>query len=199
MNPADPDLWHRLALGEVLWHTGHFPLGDYFSYLADYKIIADHEWGSALVFYGLYKWAGLNIFVAVKLVTLTLTLMLVVWAGLYHRRPTMLMAAFYALVVVALLPSFQSTVRCMTFSHIFFALWLYFFQCERRGRAVPIYLYPLTMMVWANLHGGFVLGLVWLLAVALVELIDHGYWKKWMVRLGTCLLATLINPFGAQL
>ncbi len=199
MNPADPDIWHRLALGEFLWQNGHLPPGDYFSYLSDYKNIADHEWGSALIFYGLYKWAGLNIFVAVKLVTLALTLMLVVWAGLYHRRPTMLTAAFFALVVVTLLPSFQSTIRCMTFSHIFFALWLYWFQCERHGRSIPIWLYPATMIIWANLHGGFVVGLVWLLAVALVEWIDRGYWKKWLILFGLSSLATLVNPFGPQL
>jgi len=25
-NPADPDLWHRLAVGEFLWRTGIFRL-----------------------------------------------------------------------------------------------------------------------------------------------------------------------------
>jgi len=199
MNPADPDLWHRLALGEALWLTGHFPPGDYFSYLADYKSIADHEWGSAVIFFALYSWAGLNIFIEFKLATLLLTLMLVVWAGLYHRRPTMRTAAFYALILVALLPNFQSTIRCMSFSHVFFALWLYFFQRERYGRIIPFYFYPLTMLIWANLHGGFVLGLVWLLAVTAVEWLDGGYWKKWLVRFGLSLTVTLINPFGVQL
>jgi len=198
-NWADPDLWHRLALGEFLWHTGHFPPGDYFSYLTDYKIIADHEWGSAVIFYGLYQWAGLDIFVAVKLVTLTLTMALIVWAGMYQRRPTMMTAAFYALVLLALLPSFQSAIRCMTFSHIFFALWLYWFQRERHGHPVSTYLYAITMVVWANLHGGFVVGLAWLLMVGFVEMIFQGHWKIWAARFGVCLLATLINPFGARL
>ncbi len=198
-SPADPDLWHRLALGETLWQTGHFPPGDYFSYLADYKTIADHEWGSAVIFYGLYKWAGLDIFIAVKLATLTVTMALLVWAGLYHRRPTIFTAAFYALVLLALLPSFQSVVRCMTFSHIFFALWLYWFQCERHGRPIPTYLYVGTMILWANLHGGFAVGLVWLGVVSIVEMIFQGLWKKWAIRFGICLLATLINPFGVKL
>jgi hypothetical protein len=198
-NPADPDLWHRLALGEYLCQTGHFPAGDYFSYLSDYKNIADHEWGSAVIFYGLYVWAGLDVFVAVKLVTLTLTLALIVWAGLYHRRPTLLTAAFYALILLALLPSFQSTVRCMTFTHVFFALWLYWFQCERHGRPIPTAFYALSMVMWANLHGGFIMGLVWLALVAAVEFIFQGAWKPWAVRFGVCSLATLINPFGTQL
>ena len=198
-NPVDPDLWHRLAVGEAVCQMGHFPQGDYFSYLSDYKLIIDHEWGSAVLFYALYHLAGLDAFVVAKIVTLTLTLALVVWAGLYRRRPTILIAAFYALVLLAMLPSFQSTVRCMTFSHVFFALWLYWFQCERHGRSIPTFLYAGTMMIWANLHGGFVVGLVWLALVGAVELILGGHWKIWAVRFGICSLATLINPFGAYL
>jgi hypothetical protein len=198
-NPADPDLWHRLAVGEFLWQTGHFPPGDAFSYLSDYKQVVDHEWGSALVFYGLWQWGGGTAIVAAKLVTLAVTLALLVWAGMHDRRPTAPMAAFYALVLLALLPSFQSTVPCTVFTHIFFALWLYWFQRERQGRPVPTLVYILTMIVWANLHGGFAIGLAWLFMLTLVELVYQGSWKKWALRLGLCSLATLINPFGWQL
>ena len=198
-NPADPDLWHRLAVGEYLRQTGHFPLGDTFSYLSDYRQVADHEWGSALIFYALWQSGGGAVIVMTKLATLTLTLALVIWAGMRERRPTAWMTAFYALVLLALLPSFQSTVRCMVFTHIFFALWVCWFQSERRGRAVPTFLYVATMIVWANLHGGFVIGLAWLLLVAVLEEIYRRDGTKWAVRFGLCALATLINPFGWQL
>ena len=198
-NPADPDLWHRLAVGEYLCKNKQFPEGDVFSYLPDHKFVADHEWGSALLFYGLWRWGDGTAMVGTKLITLTITLALVVWAGFQARRPTVVFAAFYALVLLALLPSFASTVRCMIFTHIFFALWLYWFQRERHGFPVPTILYVLTMVIWANLHGGFVVGLLWLLVVCIVELFFQGSWKTWAVRLGLCALATLINPFGSQL
>jgi len=198
-NPADPDLWHRLALGEALWKTGHFPSGDAFSYLADYKYVADHEWGSALIFYGLYQLGGEGAMVGFKIVALTITVSLIVWAGTMNRRRSVLTAAFYALVILALLPSFQSTVRCMTFTHIFFALWLYWFQRERLGRPVSTWCYVLTIIPWANLHGGFIIGLAWLLVAAFLEIMQGGLWKKWIVRLALCALATLINPFGPYL
>ncbi|MCE0522746.1 MAG: hypothetical protein LV480_07530 [Methylacidiphilales bacterium] len=198
-NPADPDLWHRLAVGEYLSQTGHFPTGGTFSYLFDYKQVADHEWGSAVLFYGLWKWGDGTAIVATKLITLAITLTLLVLAGTPDRRPTGAAAAFYALIILALLPSFQSTVRCMAFTHIFFALWLLWFQRERCGRPVPTFLYPLSMILWANLHGGFVIGLAWLFLVAAIELVNRGDWKKWAIRLGLCTLATLFNPFGWQL
>jgi len=198
-NYADPDLWHRLALGEALWKTGHFPPGDAFSYLSDYKDVIDHEWGSAVLFYAIYQCGGDSAIVIAKYVALGVTMALLVLAGLRTRSPGVFLAAFYAVVLLALLPSFASTIRCMIFTHIFFALWLYWFQCERHGRPIPIYFYIGTMIVWANLHGGFAIGLVWLAAVGIVELVFRGNWKKWAVRFGACSLATLVNPFGPQL
>jgi hypothetical protein len=198
-NPADPDLWHRLAVGEFLWKTGHFPAGDTFSYLSDFQEVADHEWGSALIFYGLWQGSGPVAIILTKLLSLALTLGLVIWAGIGNRRPTASMAAFYAVVLLALLPSFQSTVRCMVFTHIFFALWICWYQRERQGRPVATLLYILTVIVWANLHGGFVIGLFWLLVVAAIEAVYRRDWRKWLLRFALCLLATLANPFGWQL
>jgi len=198
-NPVDPDLWHRLAVGEYLWQHGHFPAGDTFSYLSDYKEVADHEWGCAVIFYALWQWGGGGAIVATKLATLAVTLALVVWAGIHNRRPVAWMAAFYALVLLAMLPAFQSTVRCMVFTQVLFALWVFWFQRERRGHPVPTLAYVATMILWANLHGGFVIGLVWLLAVTVVRAICGDAWKKEAVRLGVCALATLVNPFGWRL
>jgi hypothetical protein len=203
-NSADPDLWHRLALGDYLWRTGHFPIGGTFSYLADYKNIADHEWGSAVVFDTIHRATGGGVFfggamVGLKLVTLAITLALVVWAGLRWQRPSVPMAAFYALVLFTLLPSFFSTLRSVAFTHVFFALWLYWFQCERTGTRIPAWAYALTMLAWANLHGGFAIGLAWLALVAAVEFWQVGDWKKWAIRLGLCTLVTLVNPFGVHL
>jgi len=199
INPADPDLWHRLAVGEYLCQTGHFPQGDTFSYLASYQNIADHEWGSGVIFYLLWSRGGGTAIVLAKIVTLAVTLALIVWAGKGARRPTLLMTAFYAVILFALLPSFQSTLRCMAFTHVLFALWLYLWQRERRGLAAPGFLYPLSMIPWANLHGGFVIGLLWLALLAALEAARSGPWQKWARRLGWCVLATLLNPYGWHL
>jgi hypothetical protein len=199
LNPADPDLWHRLAIGEYLCHTWHFPRGDTFSYLPSYEQIADHEWGSGVIFYALWSLGGGTAIVLAKILTLGLTLTLVVWAGKGDRRPTLLMAAFYAVVLLALLPSFQSTLRCMAFTHVLFALWVYLWQRERRGHPAPTWLYPATMIPWANIHGGFVIGLLWLGLLVTLAWTFGGDWKKWTLRLGWCAAATLVNPFGWHL
>jgi hypothetical protein len=198
-NPADPDLWHRLAVGEYLLRSGHFPAGNTFSYLADYQVIADHEWGSAVIFYSLWRAGGGTAMVVAKILTLLVTLALVVRAGLGSRRPTILVTGFYAVVLLALLPSFQSTLRCMVFTHIFLALWVWLWQRERRGRPVRDWVYPLTVVPWANLHGGFAIGLLWLGAVGVMEGALGGRWQPWARRLALSFAATIVNPYGWNL
>ena len=199
INPADPDLWHRLAVGEYICNRGHFPTGETFSYLASYQDIADHEWGSGIIFYELWSHGGGVAIVLAKIITLAATLTLIVWAGKGDRRPTLLVMAFYAVILLALLPSFQSTLRCMAFTHLLFALWIYLWQRERRGLAALAWLYPLTMIAWANLHGGFVIGLLWLALLTALEWLGRGDWRKWAVRFALCALATLVNPYGWHL
>ena len=84
----------------------------------------------------------------------------------------------------------------MVFTHLFFAIWLYWFQVERTGGRVVTWAYPLSMIVWANLHGGFAIGLAWLAALIVA---DSGHWKTWLTRLGTCLAADAGQSFRLAL
>jgi len=199
LNNADSDLWHRFALYDYIVHTGHFPPGDAFSYQAYPQVVPDHEWGSAFIFYPVYFWGGAFSLILLKLVTLGITLGLTVRAGMGNRTPTLLQAFFYTLVLLALLSAFLSTLRSEVFTHLFFALWVLWFQRERHGHPVAPLWYFLTMIVWANLHPGFVLGLTWLSVLAIIEFFTGGNWKHRLGILALCLPATLINPFGYEL
>ena len=56
------------------------------------------------------------------------------------------------------------------------------------------------MIVWANLHGGFVLGLLWLALPRRWRSVYGRPWKMWAVALrARASLATLVNPFGWHL
>lgn len=198
-NPADSDLWHRFALYDYITHTGHFPPGDAWSYQAYHDVVPDHEWGSAFIFYPVYFWGGGISLVLLKLVALFVTLALVVSAGLGNRLPTLLQVFFFSIVLLALLSSFLSTLRSEVFTHIFFALWVLWFQRERHGHPIAPTWYFLTTIVWCNLHPGFVLGLVWLATLTVIDFFNGGNWKHRLAILALCLPATLINPFGYEL
>jgi len=199
MNHADPDLWQRFAVAEHLFKTGHFPAGDTFSYLGVPEVRPDHEYGSGIILYATYLLAGGTGIVLLKLVALGVTLALIVRAALGKRAPTMLDAFFYSLVLLALLPSFLSTLRSEASTHILFALWILWFQQERRGVAISPGAYGLTMVLWTNLHGGFLVGFAWLGALGAMEFLTGGDWQRRARIIALCLAATLINPFGYKI
>ena len=145
-NPADPDLWWHFAFFDFLRHTGHFPSGDVFSYDAYPQVVPDHEWGDALIFYPVYFWAGPSCLVLLKLVIIGATLSFTVRAALGNRAPTMLDTFFFSLVLLAMLSSLLSTVRAAAFTHLFFALWVLWFQREREGHQTPALAYVATMI-----------------------------------------------------
>jgi hypothetical protein len=199
INVADSDLWHHFAHIEYLLRTGTFPVGDTFSYNADHQYVPDHEWGSALIFYWSYLAGGPSILVFEKLIALGLTLALTVRAGLGQRPPTLLVTFFFSLVLLTLLPFFLSTIRSGVFSHIFLALWVLWFQRERNGAPIHYWGYVLTTIAWANMHPGFVTGLMWLGLITVWEFISERQWKQRLLVLVLCFLATFINPFGWEL
>ena len=70
-------------------------------------------------------------------------------------RLVWLLAAFSAARFV-----WGSTIRCQTITYLCLALWLWAFVAfERDARRWPLWLLPPVMAVWANCHGGFVVGL----------------------------------------
>src|SRR5262249_39320806 len=56
------------------------------------------------------------------------------------------------------------------------------------------WLIPLLFVVWANLHGGFVIGLAYLAYLAVTE--RQAIWLKILALSG---LATFVNPYGPML
>ena len=56
-NAYDYDLWARLIVGKCFWQTGHILKHDFLSYTPTHTWY-DHEWGSSLIFYIVFKFFG---------------------------------------------------------------------------------------------------------------------------------------------
>jgi hypothetical protein len=50
-------------------------------------------------------------------------------------------------------------IRPQLFTYLFFAIFLLLFYCHERGSRTILYWIPLSMVLWVNLHGGFLAGL----------------------------------------
>jgi preprotein translocase subunit Sec61beta len=91
---------------------------------------------------------------------------LITWAGfwvMYHqvrRQPWVIVGIGLAIAAVAGSPIWGPRAQMITF--FFTCLELYWLQGYLSGRSRALNVFPLLMILWANLHGGWVIGFVWL-------------------------------------
>lgn len=195
-NLADPDLWGYLAFGRLFWEGPGFPYEDVFSYMPTLSPWIYHEWLTGVVLYPLRAALG-EAGMQGLLFAGAFGALFIAWRAARARG-----ASGFACWLACMAAPFNlgygySPVRAQLFTFLFFAfsLWL-MDSAARSGRHARLaWLAPL-MVLWANLHGGFVAGLFIIGAYGAGELLSgRRYWP--FVWAGAAAgLAVLINPYG---
>jgi hypothetical protein len=195
----DFDLWARLAVGSIFLQTGHVLRQDIFSYLPTKPLWIDHEWGTGVVLYffakhlgehGIFLVKGLLIYAILMMVHKTIKLR----EG--QRSPSPL---FYAFLGYALFPGIASLVRSQMFTYVFFSVWLFALERIRRNERKLVWVFPCTMLLWVNLHGGFVAGVGLVLLYAVGEALNRRNPLPYLLVLLSLLPVMLVNPYGFAL
>jgi hypothetical protein len=203
-NFADPDLWMHILVGRVILTTGRIPARDLYSYSAAGLPWRNHEWLAQVALALSYGAGGI---VGLKLLKLicAAVVVLALAAGLSRTCSS---AGVQRMVLLAsaagIMVQMQFRPQLFTFALLSVELAVLAREVyQRQGRLWP--LIPIFGL-WANLHGGFVVGLgslgICASAVALQELragrtIERGV--RLAVVTAGCALATLLNPYGIGL
>ena len=152
---TDPDFWWHLPTGDwILSHHG-VPRHDLYTFSVSNHRWITHEWLSEVILAALYAVGRLPL-VSLVLGAVTAAGFLLVYLAIDRRVNFVIAGLTLALGVAAANPIWGPRIQMITFAlSALTYLWVKRF-CEGRGRA--LYLLPLVMLVWVNLHGGFVLG-----------------------------------------
>lgn len=156
---ADPDLFARVAAGHLITLAGKVPIVDPFAYTAKKALWIDHEWLAALTFYGVSRGGDLALQVVRALGAFASIAVLFAAQEIYAPKAK---SGFVLLLVGAMDSSYvwSSVVRSQLFTYFFLPVYLLIFVLAFRRRSLTgIIFLPLIMLVWANAHGGFVVGL----------------------------------------
>jgi hypothetical protein len=198
---ADPDLWGHVRFGLDTLRDHSLTAKDPYSFTSDRSWV-NHEWLAEVVMAGSYRLDGARGLVALKLLIVSLTVGLVV-AALRHR--TWDPISHDLLVGTAIFGIFGRVhpVRPQLFSVLFCAGLLLLLSEADRGRRRLLALVPILMALWANLHGGYLVGLgiigIWV-SVRLYQTDPQGLPQGRLVLFGiAALLGTLLTPYGVQL
>jgi hypothetical protein len=172
-NVADGDLWAKLALGAAIWNNGELPRHDVFAFTPVLPVYVDHEWGSGLVFFTVLKAFGPSSLMLLKIVLAfsTLAICFLIARRFECRWPTLL--ALAAPCALCFLPGFVVVIRSHAFTYVLFATTLLFLELIRSGKRWPAVALVFVMMLWTNLHGGFVAGLGTIAVYTLVSVLER--------------------------
>jgi hypothetical protein len=185
------DSWWQLRSGQLIWQSGQIWKTDPFSWTARGAYWPNHEWLTQVLYYGLYRLAGLGGVVLFSAGVITLT-----W-GLLYRLCSGIPRLSRMLLLLLGVPThiIVWSVRPHLLTLLLMALLLVLMRHRPLHGLIP----PL-FLVWANLHGGVGMGGLALVVMALAAWIrSRSDWLRFTVITGLSAAATLVNPLGLGL
>jgi hypothetical protein len=196
--------WH-IRTGERILALHQIPRTDPFSLSTGGKAWYAWEWFYEASLGTIYGWAGLNGAVAATALLVAFTF---AWLfGIMRSQGTDAIAA----VVLLLLAFGAAAIHLYVRPHVvsWLLALLFWFVLERARQADKpglLIVLPLLIVLWVNVHGGFLLGLV-LIGIYEIDaawrLVSDRKGGLWFFALSATLiasaLATLLNPYGVAL
>jgi len=203
---GDGDTGYHIRAGEWILSRFSVPHHDMFSFLTPPLPWTAHEWLSEVIMaliHSAFGLTGLVIFFTGILALVSLLL----FRMLQHEGGNILLA-----VLFVLLATISSQIHWLARPHVFslflFLIWYWILEDYRQHDKNRLYLMPPILLLWVNLHGGFLAGFM-LLAIYFmgevpdffcnnVEMRDRARKriKALFITIAVCIPVSCINPYG---
>ena len=201
----DGDLPRHILTGRLILQTQRVFTTDIFSFRTVGYPSIPHEWFSQVLFAGIYGWLGLD-----GVVLITALIIMLTWCVVYYqalRKSISLFAALIFTVLAAGAVQIHVLPRPHIFTYILTAIWIALLERIDEYRPRAWWPLPLVMILWVNLHGMFVIGiLIW--GIYLVgDFLNHPSraWfssikaKNLMVGGALAIVTTFFSPSGPSI
>ena len=204
--PQPPhDFWWHLKIGEMIYSSGMIPCTNLFGWTlpADTPYVYG-AWLADVLFYSIYRLGG------VALILFTRTMLALTAYGLLgyeaYRKSGSWRISGLVTALACLMTANNLIVRPQNWSWIPFVIFLILLSAYVDGqlRGGWLFLCPLMMIFWVNVHGSFILGVVLIGVFFGGEIIRNIFqidgflsWKalSWIGIVGMLtILAMLVNP-----
>ena len=197
----DPDTYWHLATGKWIVAEHGFPKQDVFSHTVLGQPWINMEWLSQIILFLTYDLLGWRGVILLSGLALSLTFLLL-YAYLARRlRATV---ALGASVVSFLFASNHFVARPHLLAFPLVVIWVASLTTASENHRRPsLWLLPL-MTLWANLHGGFTLGLIFAVGFGVEATVEAPATERrrvaidWTAFCVATLLASCITPYGYE-
>ncbi len=191
------DVGYEMKTGEYVLQHFSVPHEDIFSFAYPKNEWIAHYWLSGIILFFEYKWLGfLGLTLGTSLIA-ALTYFFVYKTALLKSGRNLL--SLILIIPLSFITYDAWFTRPQIFSYLCTAILIFLLE---KWKSAPssklLYLMPPLMLVWANLHGGVILGIA-ILGAYMLENIIKKYDVRFLITALTSIAATLINPNGYKL
>ncbi len=203
--PTDTDTWWHIRSGEYTLTQGMI-YADPFSFTKADAPWINHSWGSQIILYGVWQAAGnlgLALYTAV-LATAGMYLVYRMCTGNVYLRS-------FALIIGAATAAVFWSPRPQMLSFFLSTLILYLLYLYKREKVDRLWLIPVVMLIWGNLHAGFSIGFIFMGGMIAGEVLanifnPHGEYvinwrrlRKLVLVAVVSVAALVVNPYGLEM
>ena len=205
--PIDPDLGWHLKYGEYFFKHFRILRENIFSTEMAGFMWPNISWGADLFYFGSYRLGGFLGLTLLGAIVVTLTFYFFAKA---FNLDFWEKAVIFPLILFFMNPVNSNSFRGQSLSLLLFGILVYLFTRYEEKKGKTLYFVPLVFLIWANIHGLFVLGLgvfvIWEIFYLLLRYSDNKSWHVLIPQikiLGIVTFlsfgATLIHPFGFEI
>ena len=196
-NSIDFDFWARLIQGRHVVQTGSVMYIDILSYVPTHTWY-DPEWLSSAIIYLIVNKFGLISVTITKFIFILLIFFTTLFTTSYiNKKPIEKINSEYFFITMFVLffsGSMGLLLRCQHFTYLILPVWLYILEkisdnYDNKKSTIYLYLLPILMLLWLNLHGACIAGVGIAVLYVIGRIINRKPIKKYIYALfGTSLM-----------
>ncbi len=207
---GDSDIWFHLAYGRYFLQN-HTLIPDHtvFSWTPSDNSTIYCTWISQTIFYLVFQAGDLAALHVIRFAVIMVFLILALSRVRIWERKACIPLMSLVILAGALMSAGGLRIKTELFSFLFMSIlvWTWVTVKEKPGKRWPLlYVFPVTMVLWVNSHGGFIFGMIFLCLVwagetanavlRSAERLDARTQKHLFLSLLASLAALVVTPYG---
>jgi len=210
----DYDFWWHAATGRYIVTEGHLPEEDPFSFTSTMeenknpfpereKFFLKQYWLTQVLFYIIFDYTGPTGMIILRAVLLFFTALIIYWR--LQRSGVSFYISFVFLFIFFMTSMRSLGERPVLFSILFTSVVLFLLEDFKDRKGKTLFLLIPVMLLWANMHGAFILGVIIISVFMFGEALKVFFKKSSLTKremkifygaTGLALIFSFINPTG---